>query len=291
MTPNYRTPSVLAPGEIGWGMPQIYPWAIKSEKTWGVYGCMDLSKTSYADDNSCVWINGRGVVMTPDDPNTWIVFALRLTNGAPEIVGYDIASLYNHNNGNYNYESYNIRTWQLDGSYDGYHWTKLHEIADVLDENSEMQIPEQYRFWMKQNTTTDHENVNTEFNLSKVIPITARRTGGPIPILNNVEAVTVSDGAVLEADGDITLSKFRVAADGTAGTVKGFSLAQECSVDVTGLPARPESFDLPINFDGVSPQSARWTLKVGGSDTTKYKVVVAGDKLRFIVKGMTVIVR
>ena len=101
----------------------------------------------------------------------------------------------------------------------------------------------------------------------------------------------MANGAVLEADGDITLSKFRVAADGTAGTVRGFTLAPSCSVDVTGLPAHPESFDLPITFDGVSPQSANWSLKVGGEPTTKYKVVVVGDKLRFIVKGMTVILR
>ena len=144
---------------------------------------------------------------------------------------------------------------------------------------------------MKQNKTTDYESVSTEFNLSNVVPITARRTGGPIPILNNVEAVTVSDGAVLEADGDITLSKFRVAADGTVGTVRGFSLAADCSVDVTGLPARPESFDLPIAFEGASPSDVSWSLKVNGAATTKYKLVTVGNKLRFIVKGMTVILR
>ena len=232
-----------------------------------------------------------GTKVTPDDPNTWITFSLRLTNGSPEIVGYDIASLYNHNSGSYNYESYNLRAWELDGSYDGYHWTKLHEITDATDAESEMQIPEKYRFWMKQNKTTDHESVSTEFNLSNVVPITARRTGGPIPILNNVEAVTVSDGAVLEAEGDITLSKFRVAADGTAGTVRGFALAAECSVDVTGLPKRPESFDIPITFEGASPSDASWSLKVDGSDTEKYKLAVVGNKLRFVVKGTTFILR
>ena len=291
MAANYQTPSVLAPGEIGWGMPQVYPWSVRSEGAEGIYGCKDLTKTGYANDNSCICINGRNVVMTPDNPNTWITFSLRLTNGAPEIVGYDIACLYNHNNGNNKYDEWNLRTWQLDGSYDGYHWTKLHEIADATDENSEMQIPMNYSRWMKQNKTTEWESEATDFNLSNVVPITARRTGGPIPILNNVEVVTVSDGAVLEANGDITLSKFRVAADGTAGTVRGFSLAADCSVDVTGLPEHPESFDLPITFDGVSPGAANWSLKVDGSNTTKYKVVVAGNKLRFIVKGMTVIVR
>ena len=291
MKANYQTPAVLAPGEIGYGMPQLYPWGVRSEGAWNIYGCKDLSSTGAAGDNSCVWINGRGLAMTPDDPSTWITFSLRLTNGSPEIVGYDIASLYNHNNGTESYYTYNLRAWELDGSYDGYHWTKLHEIADATDEESEMQLPTNYRYWMKQNKTTDWETANSDFNLSKVVPITARRTGEPIPILNRVEAVTVANGAVLEADGDITLSNFRAAADGTAGTVKGFALAQNCTLDVTGLPERPESFDIPINFDGMSPGDALWSLKVGGNPSTKYGLVTVGDKLRFIVKGMAVSIR
>ena len=291
MTANLQTPSVLDPGEIGWGMPQQYSWSVRSQGGWGNYSCYDLCKTGEATDNSCVWINSRSVVMTPDDPSTWITYSLRLTNGAPEIVGYDIACLYNHNDGKNNYEGYNLRAWELDGSYDGYHWTKLHEVVDSLDENSEVKIPTNYRYWMKQNKTTKWEDVNTQFDLTKVVPITARRTGVPIPILDNVESVTVANGAVLEADGDITLSKFRVAADGIAGTVRGFTLAPSCSVDVTGVPEHPESFDLPIAFEGTSPSDASWSLKVDGSETTKYKVVAAGDKLRFIVKGLKVILR
>ena len=41
----------------------------------------------------------------------------------------------------------------------------------------------------------------------------------------------------------------------------------------------------------MSPGDARWTLKVGGSETTKYKLVTVGNKLRFIVKAMTFTIR
>ena len=34
-----------------------------------------------------------------------------------------------------------------------------------------------------------------------------------------------------------------------------------------------------------------WSLKVGGSDTEKYKLVTVGNKLRFIVKGFLFTVR
>jgi hypothetical protein len=291
MKANYQTPAVLAPGEIGYGMTQLYTWGMKSEGAWNIYGCKDLSNTGAAGDNSCVYFQRSDTKATPDDPSTWITFSLRLTNGSPEIVGYDLASLYNHNSGNYNYEGYNLRAWELDGSYDGYHWTKLHEITDAADPESEMHTPESYRYWMKQNKTTDYESVSTQFDLSKVMPITARRTGEPIPILNRVEAVTVANEAVLEADGDITLSNFRAAANGVAGTVRGFTLAQDCTLDVTGLPERPESFDIPINFDGMSPGDATWSLKVGGDPTRKYRLVTVGNKLRFIVKGMAFSVR
>ena len=101
----------------------------------------------------------------------------------------------------------------------------------------------------------------------------------------------MSDGAVLEADGDITLSSFKVAATATAGTVKGFALAPNCTIDVADLPARPESFDLPIAFEGASPSDASWTLKGDGNETMKYKVVVDGNKLRFVVRGLKVVLR
>ena len=283
-------PSFLEPGQFGWGMPKRYSWWIRNETTDG-QGLSAVCKTGGCGDNACMYFTRSGIkAHYVDDPDKYVFIDMRLTNGAPEIKYYDIAVVYSKAA---NLWRYNIKTWSLLGSTDGINWDELHSVEDSAsdDPDQKMKIPSTANSWMAQNIATSGNTAATKHNTDKLQPIASKRAATDIPFLNNVEAVTVANGGVLEADGDITLSKFRVAADGTAGTVKGFALAQECSVDVTGLPEHPESFDLPITFDGVSPQSASWTLKVGGSDTTKYKVVVVGDKLRFIVKGMTVIVR
>ena len=283
-------PSFLEPGQYGWGMPKRYDWWVRNEGTSG-QGLSAVCTTGGCGDNSCIYLNRSGIkVHYADDPDKYLFIDMRLTNGTPEIAYYDIAVVYAAGD---TYEKYSIKTWSLLGSTDGISWDELHTVADSMsdDPDQKMKIPSTANSWMAQNAATSGNTAATKHNTAKLQPIAAKRAATDIPFLNNVEAVTVANGGVLEADGDITLSKFRVAADGTAGTVKGFALAQECSVDVTGLPERPEPFDLPITFDGVSPQSASWTLKVDGASTTKYKVVVVGDKLRFIVKSMTVIVR
>ena len=282
-------PSFLEPGQYGWGMPKRYNWWIRYEGTSG-HGLSALCRTGECWDESCMYLSRDIKAHYVDDPNKYLFIDMRLTNGVPEIKYYDIAVVYKKDD---NLWRMNIKAWSLLGSTDGINWDVLHSVGDSMsdDPDQKMKIPDTPNSWMAQNVRTQWNSETTKHNTEKLQPIASKRAATDIPFLNNVEAVTVSDGAVLEADGDITLSKFRVAADGTAGTVRGFALAAECSVDVTGLPARPESFDIPITFEGASPSDASWSLKVDGSDTTKYKVVVAGDKLRFIVKGMTVIVR
>ena len=282
-------PSFLEPGQFGWGMPKRYSWWIRNETTDG-QGLSAVCKTGGCGDDACMYFT-RGIKSHyVDDPDKYLFIDMRLTNGAPEIKYYDIAVVYSKDA---NLWRYNIKTWSLLGSTDGISWDELHSVEDSAsdDPSQKMKIPSTANSWMAQNSSTSGNTAATKHDTEKLQPIASKRTATDIPFLNNVEAVTVANGAVLEADGDITLSKFRVAADGTAGTVKGFALAPNSSVDVTGLPAHPESFDLPITFDGVSPQSANWSLKVGGDDTTKYGIVVVGDKLRFIVKGFRMILR
>ena len=225
-----------------------------------------------------------------EEPDKYVFIDMRLTNGAPEIAYYDIAVVYEQAASLWRI---NIKTWSLLGSTDGINWDELHSVEDSMsdDPDQKMKIPTVANSWMAQNVRTAGNTAGTKHNTDKLQPIASKRAATNIPFLNNVEAVTVANGAVLEADGDITLSNFRAAADGTAGTVKGFALAQNCTLDVTGLPERPESFDIPINFDGMSPGDASWSLKVGGDPSTKYGIVTIGDKLRFIVKGMAVSIR
>ena len=154
-----------------------------------------------------------------------------------------------------------------------------------------MRIPNTSNSWMAQNkTTSDEESAATTHDTTKLQAIRGHSLGDVSMPLANVEYVKVCDGGVLEADGDITLSSFQVEAGATPGTVRGFKLAQNCTVNVTGLPQHPKSFDLPIVFDGVSAADSEWSLKVNGVDTQKYSLLAAGNRLRFMVKGMVLII-
>ena len=278
----------LQPGEIGFGMPIRYKTWVSSSQ----YVRM-MTNTGGVGDSSNLFLSRSSNTIDPENPDMWIMFDMRLTNGTPEIAYYDLAVRYGQTDTTSVYTNYNIRSWSLLGSTDGWNWNELHSIADSKsdDLDQKFKLPNYSNYWMAQNETTSGNTAATKHNTAKLQPISGHLSSPPPMPLANVESVSVSDGAVLEADGDITLSSFKVAANASAGTVKGFALAPNCTIDVADLPARPESFDLPIAFEGASPSDASWTLKVNGSDTTKYKLVVAGDKLRFIVKGMTVILR
>ena len=284
-------PSFLEPGQYGWGMPKRYNWWIRNETTAG-QGLSALCREGECWDDSCMYFTRSGIkAHYAEEPNKYLFIDMRLTNGTPEIAYYDIAAVYKRDNSLWRY---NIKTWSLLGSTDGINWDELHYVADSAsdDPDQKMKIPTAAaNSWMAQNIRTAWNTASSKHDTAKLQPIASKRAATNIPFLNSVEAVTVANDAVLEADGEITLSNFRAAANGVAGTVKGFTLAQNCTLDVTGLPERPESFDIPINFDGMSPGDATWSLKVGGHETTKYKLVTVGNKLRFIVKGFMFTVR
>ena len=144
---------------------------------------------------------------------------------------------------------------------------------------------------MGQKKSTSGNNELTKHDTSKLQPIRGRLENPPPMPLQNVQYVSVSDGAVLEAEGDITLSSFRVDAGASGGTVKGFRLARNCSVDITNLPSPAENFYIPLRFEGCSPTDAQWNLTVDGRADPNYSISATERGLRFTVKGLMVIIR
>ena len=284
-------PSFLEPGQYGWGMPRrsSYSWWIADEGMDG-RGLSALCKTGECWDKSCIYFVRSGIkAHYAEEPDKYVFIDMRLTNGAPEIAYYDIAVVYEKTASLWRY---NIKKWSLLGSTDGINWDELHSVDDSMsdDTDQKMKIPTVANSWMAQNAQTKWNTASTKHNTAKLQPIASKRAATNIPFLNSVESITVANNAVLEADGDITLSSFRVSPGATPGTVKGFSLAPTCTVDVVGLerPARP--FDVPLRFEGCSPQDAEWELTVDGKTKANYSLAVKGDKLRFLVKGLVLIV-
>ena len=88
----------------------------------------------------------------------------------------------------------------------------------------------------------------------------------------------------------MSLSGFAVAYGTVAGTVKGFSLAKQCEIDVTDIPDGVAGFDVPIIFEGASPVGVAWSVKVDGRPTSKFKAVVRDGRLRLVRRGLIVTV-
>ena len=141
-------------------------------------------------------------------------------------------------------------------------------------------------------TTSNSKDENKAFDTEKLQPIASvDPNAASVPFLTTVEYVTVANGAVLEAEGDITLSKFKAAYGATAGTVKGFALADDCEIEVTDIPKNVASFEVPLNFEGAAPEDAEWTVKDGEKVSRRFEAVARDGKLTLIRRGSLIILR
>ena len=285
-------PSFLEPGQYGWGMPKRYSWWIRNEDTNG-QGLSALCNAGECWDNSCLYFTRSGIkAHYLDETNKYVFIDMRLTNGTPEIAYYDIAVVYQRGS---TYEQYNIKTWSLLGSTDGITWDELHAVADSMsdDPDQKMKVPTTSNSWMAQNRKTNSSDTSaTQYNTAKLQEIASRRAATNIPFFDNtVEYVTVANGGVLEADGDITLSRFRAAAGAEPGIVRGFTLAANCTIDVTDIPEGETVIDVPITFEGAAPETAAWTALVDGTPTGTFKAVARNGRLQLLRKGIQILFR
>ena len=234
-----------------------------------------------------------------DDPATWIPFVMRLTNGAPEIVAYDIESFY---------DSRGTNNWPkiatMEASVDGIHWdlVETNALGEVMTEHD-------YDFSIPLGPIPEgkYGNANTWFsdgksqtNWTKTKGTTPRpgagfpmlpRSSCPMP-LQNVRSISVDEGAVLRANQNVTLHSLKVNASG-AGTLDGFSFASSGTLDAVLDGAGTESLELPgtyVNCSGME-DIARWNLKVNGSPSGRYRIRVNGDKIELVIKGTVISVK
>ena len=274
----------LAPGQIGFGMPKPSAYWIRSP------GMLpSLCFTGGADNDHSLYMTRSDMTIDPEKESDWISIEMRMTNGTPEIAYYDIGMgtklVEGQADGNRN-----IRAWDLMGSTDGWHWQKLHSIDDSRSDDPN-QILKQRPYswvWMGQYAVINSaESADTVHDTTKLQPIDGHLSDPPPMPLANVEYVSVAQDAVLEADGDITLSSFKVSGTG-AGTIRGFSLAPSCSVDVVDVPDFTGCLNLGLTFDGSSPADSAWTLTVDGAPSRKYRLKATNDGLSLVTKGMLV---
>ena len=298
-TLDVNIPSFLEPGQFGFGMPKRHYWWISKDGQEG-QGLSSLCLAGECHANSCMFFMRTGIKERYlNDTNKYVFIDMRLTNGTPEIAYYDLATVCKYNPdpnvANYTDSYYNLKAWTLMGSTDGITWDELHRVDDATtdDTTQKMRLPPNGGYWMAMNRKTySSDTAATKYSTAKLQEIPARRAATSIPFFDDtVEYVTVANGGVLEADGAITLSRFRAAAGAAPGVVRGFALAASCTIDVTDIPAGATVIDVPISFEGVAPETAAWTALVDGAPAGTFKAVARNGRLQLLRKGIQILFR
>ena len=222
-----------------------------------------------------------------ENPETWVPFVMRLTNGAPEVVRYDIQSLSNSGNTN---------TWpkvaSMEASVDGIHWelVETNATGEVLADHT-------YDFSIAYGGSSN--NANRWYSDGTELSSGTPRPGAGFPIrgradmptpLQNVRSVSVAAGATLKTYDGVEISKLKVDSAG-AGTIDGFTFAENGTIDVANPP--DDSSFLPgtyVNCSGLENVSG-WALNVNGTANAKCKVIVRNGKLYFARLGFVVTFR
>ena len=233
-------------------------------------------------DNNTYWssiavVSCGGSRPQPDDPKTWVPFVMRLNESDDDVYCYDfVPDVPSNGNGV-------PKSWMLEASSDGVFWDKVHEV--VANES----ICTDSTHWMSDDSafsaSTAHVSSYT-FGLDNGKSLIS----GTSTQLNNA-SVTVAPGAVLRAEGDVTISALEGGAGGI-GTIDGFTLAQNGTFSLTGVDKLTTSVSVPVGFSNVAgvENLANWSLNVGGRRVGG-RVSYADGYITVAPSGMRVVVR
>ncbi len=232
--------------------------------------------------------------VTRDNPGSWIPFVMRLTNGAPEIVSYDIESYWNQTN-----------SWpkiaSMEASVDGLNWelVETNAFGEIVSEHDyDFSIPlegtkNSSNKWYSDGTAQVNwdPTAGTTPRPGKGFPIRGRIPNWQTP-LQNVRSVHVDENATLRTYDDVTIRSLKVDAAG-AGTLDGFKFAANGTLDVVTQSGFSSATALPggyPNCQGLQNVSS-WTLKINGETSSRYNVAVRDGKIYVIPRGFVILFR
>ena len=198
----------------------------------------------------------------------------------------DVASTWDFATIQYTLASQPIPDWlQMEGSVDGETWY----VADRID-GTDVGAAGGFRCWRFNGVfVSDSVGKTPQVKITNGRPLVGY-TNETVVVYSN--PVSVANGATIEAEGLVKLTSFKVDGSAVAGTVKGFQLADDLTIDVCNMP-RDRRIELPIDFEDVSGLSdpENWTIKENGKVTGKFSASVKDGKIVFERAGMTVIIK
>lgn len=198
----------------------------------------------------------------------WVSVVMRPREGTPPIVACDMIS----SNGKWNQGNRRTVAYSVLGSYDGVAWTEL----------TNQTTNETARFtsgWYSDGTSFKAGEIRklSEGHGIAIAPYPSFDTR--LSQLENVSSITVAAGATLRAKGTVSLAKLNLDLADSAGTIEGFSVAENGELHVTGKLGRDTEF--PYTFTDMKNMAnfSSWALYENGAPSKKKIVLRAGNKL------------
>ena len=245
----------------------LQPGQVKPLKDYSDYS-EDIGKL-FDGNTATKWCSYSGVrptELTPDDPDTWRGFMLRLPEDAAPVVYYNL-TLANDAIG-----QRDPVTWTLEFSADGETWVMASEVSNAITPGAA------------------YADYNDGLGFYPFGYMTDGVTAFPPS-----SVVSVAAGATLTlASGPTRIGALEVDCAG-AGTINGFVPAQSGVLNLVNLPAGAKLSGLQLPLTIVTPDAAvpsldGWTVSVNGVPTRK-RIRLVGDKLEIVSPSLLIMLR
>ncbi|MBQ3289878.1 MAG: autotransporter-associated beta strand repeat-containing protein [Kiritimatiellae bacterium] len=242
---------------------------------------------SHLFDGYAQWASGNPYLFAPmgapdpANPDTWMQIVMRLNDSVASAAYYDICSEDSSATA-----AKKVTDWTMEASADGLFWDKVADVSSFSGTYGG-------KSWISSSTAfTNNQRIPSgddfAFRLDNGKSLI---TGTPSQLSN--ATVSVAPGAVLRAEGDVTISGLEADATGAGiGTIDGFAFAANGTLNLTGIDRLTTSVELPVGFVNVSGTEniPNWSLSIGGRHANG-RISCANGCITVAPLGMSVIVR
>lgn len=214
--------------------------------------------------------------------NAWVEIVVRPHETTNALVRYDIRQ-YSCSGVSWTSETFarDVRSWSLEGSMDGINWENL----DTVISNANPTTGEQWK-WIGTNKTGAH---NAGEGLGPIAPETSRDILRP----SSVESVSAFAGATVKVNAPLPTSKVRVDYTHGGGTIEGFVLAKNGTLEVVNVPeGAGRSLEIPLSLVNVSGMEniSGYTVLVNGKNKS-WSCRYSGGYLKVDAPGTIILFR
>lgn len=257
--------SGLRPGEIGFDRPgNAYVWTDRD--------IQNMCDGTHGDDTAylCYTRYDGGTTLSASEPESWVKYIMRLTNGTPEIVSFDIAARFGTADGNNGW--YAPAEWTMEGSVDGVTWNVLTNMSAGTTIAGKK--------WHSDGESCYYTLGGRRWQEGKSFPIRGTpETPVSFNVLGNCESVSVAPGATLEkqGNGEVVISNLQIDAGGF-GTINGFTFAENGTISISGIGSVSGVMDIPGTFSNCQDiaKIKRWPVSLGGRKLMVHKITPTG---------------